>query len=87
VRLRSRLKLPIPAELIVVVAATVVSHFGRLDDRYALPVIGTIARGLPTPRVPPLPQPTHYVVDAMLVGVVGFAVHVTMARLMADRNS
>ena len=86
-RFRSRLKIPIPAELILVIVATAVSHYGRLQAGSALPLVGSIALGLPAPRVPPMPRPTHYVVDGLLVGVVAFAVHVTMARLMADRNA
>ena len=87
VRFRSRLKIPIPAELLLVIAATIVSHFARLEDRYELPVVGCIPLGLPAPRVPPMTAWTGYIVDALAVGVVGFVVHVTMARLMAERNA
>ena len=85
-RFKETLKLPIPAELLLVIFATVVSHFSRLHDRYALPVVGEIPLGLPQPRVPPMAAATSYVVDALVIGVVGFVVAVTMARLMAERN-
>jgi len=87
VRFKSRLKIPIPAELMLVILATIVSHFGRLHERYGLPISGDIPLGFPTPRVPPMTSASSYIVEGLVVGVVGFAVHVTMARLMAERNS
>jgi len=85
-RFKKKLKIPIPAELLLVLLATIVSHFGDLAERYALPVIGKIPLGLPAPRVPPLTAVSNYIVDAMVLGIVGFVIAVTMARLMAERN-
>ena len=87
VRFQSKLKTPIPAELLLIILTTVVSHFGGLHQRFALPVIGHIARGLPAPSVPPMTEAGSYVVDGLVLGVVGFVIAVTMARLMAERNS
>jgi len=86
VRFRRKLKIQIPAELLLVVLATMASYFGRLHERYMLPVIGGIPSGLPAPRVPPMTQATTYVVDGLVLAVVGFVIAVTMARLMAERN-
>ena len=80
------MKIPIPAELLLVLFATIASHFGRLDERYALPVIGEIPLGLPAPRLPPMTAVSNYIVDGVILGVVGFVIAVTMARLMAERN-
>jgi len=85
-RFKNKLKLPIPAELLLVILATIASHVGRLDERYALPIIGNIPLGLPAPRVPPMMAASSYIVDGLVLGVVGFVVAVTMARLMAERN-
>ena len=85
-RFKKTLKIPIPAELLLVILATFVSYFGRLNEHYALPVIGNIPLGLPAPRVPPMTVVSSYVVDGMVLGVVGFVIVVTMARLMAERN-
>jgi len=85
-RFKSKLKIPIPAELLLVILATVISYLARLNERYALPIIGHIPSGLPAPRVPPMTAVGSYVVDGMVLGVVGFVIAVTMARLMAERN-
>jgi len=70
----------------LVISTTIVSHFGRLDERYALLIIGKIPIGLPTPSVPPMTAVSSYIVDGMVLGVVGYLFAVTMARLMAERN-
>lgn len=85
-RFRKKLKIPIPAELLLVILATVISYFGRLNEQYALPVISKIPLGLPAPRVPPMTALGSYVVDGMVLGVIAFVIVVTMARLMAERN-
>ena len=80
------MKIPIPAELLLVIFATIISHFARLNERYALPITGKIPLGLPAPRAPPMTAAGSYIVDGVVLGVVGFVIAVTMARLMADRN-
>ena len=85
-RFKKKLKIPIPAELLLVIFATFVSHFSRLNERYALPIIGKIPLGLPTPRLPPMTGASGYIVDGMVLGVVAYVIAVTMARLMAERN-
>ena len=86
-RFKEKLKIPVPAELILVACATIVSHFGRLDERYALPIVGKIPIGLPTPSLPPMTGASGYIVDGMVLGVVAYVISVTMARLLAERNS
>ena len=66
--------------------ATGVSHWAGLEGRYALRVIGVIPLGLPRPTVPPLERWEGYVGDAALIAIVGFAVGMTMAKLMASRH-
>ena len=85
-RFKTKLKIPIPAELLLVILATIVSYFGRLKERFALPIIDEIPLGIPAPRVPPMTAVGSYIVDGMVVGVVSFVIVVTMARLMAERN-
>jgi len=85
-RFKKKLKIPIPAELLLVIFATIVSHFGRLDERYALPIVGKIPLGLPTPSLPPMTAASSYIVDGVVIGVVAYVIAVTMARLMAERN-
>jgi len=87
-RFKSRLRIPIPAELIVVILGTGVSYGVRLHSRYFLAIIGVIPSGIPYPSVPPLTpsSPSNYLLDALLIAVVGFVIGVTMAKLMGSRH-
>lgn len=85
-RYKARMKMPVPVELILVVVATLISHFAQLNARFSLPVIGAIPTGFPPPVVPSMPNFTHYVVDGIIMGIIGFAVAITMAQLMAGRH-
>lgn len=49
---KSKLKAPIPTELIVVVAATLASHFGKLNEKYNTSIAGSIPTGFMPPTAP-----------------------------------
>jgi MFS superfamily sulfate permease-like transporter len=84
---KSRLKIPIPAELILVVIATMVAHFAQLGPRYGMALIGPISTGLPAPSIPPLSASSvNYIVDGLVLAVIGFAISISMAKMMAERH-
>lgn len=85
-RFKKRLKIPIPAELILVVVGTIIAHYTHLNSRYGLGIIGPISTGFPLPRPPPMTSAASYVSDGILLGLVGFAMSVSMAKLMAERH-
>lgn len=51
-RYRHCLKVPVPTELLVIVVATLVSHFGQLHTRFGSSVAGNIPTGFVAPQVP-----------------------------------
>jgi len=86
-RYKSRLKIPVPAELILVIIATTISYFAGLHDRYKLAVIGFIPTGLPAPRVPPFNgNPVGYIGDSIALAIIAFAIAISMAKMMAERQ-
>lgn len=44
-RYKDRLKIPVPIELIVVIVATVVSHFAELHQRFDVAIVGDVPTG------------------------------------------
>jgi len=70
----------------LVVVATLLAHLLRLKARYGLAVIGIIPTGFPIPRAPPMTSATNYIVDGVLLGLVAFAITISMAKLMAERH-
>ena len=80
-RFKSKLKMPIPADLLLVVAGTLISHFARLNENYQVRIVGPIPKGFPTPQVPNLSHAENYIVDSILIGLVSFAISISMAKI------
>ncbi|CAH1783168.1 unnamed protein product [Owenia fusiformis] len=84
-RFSHKLKVPIPADFIVLVAGLLISHFGKFHTHYNVKVIGEIPLGVPTPRIPPMVGASSYIGDAVVIGIVGYTVAISMAKVYAER--
>ncbi|XP_017654813.1 sulfate transporter isoform X1 [Nannospalax galili] len=83
---KSRLKAPIPTELIVVVAATLASHFGKLNETYNSSVAGHIPTGFMPPRAPDWNLVPNVAVDAIAISIIGFAITVSLSEMFAKKH-
>ncbi|XP_043429151.1 sulfate anion transporter 1-like [Prionailurus bengalensis] len=82
-RCRHRLKVPLPTELLVIVAATLASHFGRLHERFGSSVAGDIPTGFVAPRLPDPGLMRRVVLDAVPLALVSSAFSVSLAEMFA----
>ncbi|XP_070267492.1 LOW QUALITY PROTEIN: sulfate anion transporter 1 [Myotis yumanensis] len=82
-RCRHRLRVPLPTELLVIVAATLVSHFGQLHARFGSSVAGDIPTGFVAPRVPDPELMWRVALDAVPLALVGAAFSVSLAEMFA----
>ncbi|XP_020956504.1 sulfate anion transporter 1 [Sus scrofa] len=82
-RCRHRLKVPLPAELLVIVVATLASHFGRFHQRFGSSVAGDIPTGFVAPRVPDLGLMWRVAPDAVSLALVGSAFSISLAEMFA----
>ncbi|XP_057686156.1 solute carrier family 26 member 6-like isoform X2 [Corythoichthys intestinalis] len=85
-RFRHRLLLPIPIELIVIIAATIISHFGQLPDKYNINVVGEIPSGLQAPRAPDATLFSAVIGDAFAVAIVGYAIAISLGKTFALKH-
>ncbi|XP_012597013.1 sulfate transporter [Microcebus murinus] len=83
---KSKLKAPIPTELIVVVAATLASHFGKLNENYNSSVSGHIPTGFMPPKAPDWKLIPNVAVDAIAISVIGFAITVSLSEMFAKKH-
>ncbi|KFO32002.1 sulfate transporter [Fukomys damarensis] len=83
---KSKLKAPIPTELIVVVAATLASHFGKLKENYNSSVAGHIPTGFLPPRAPDWSLVPNVAVDAIAISFIGFAITVSLSEMFAKKH-
>ncbi|XP_074866181.1 sulfate transporter-like [Carettochelys insculpta] len=83
---KSKLKVPIPIELFVIVAATLASHFGKLKENYGSSVAGHIPTGFLPPRPPKWDLIPSVAVDAVAIAIIGFAITVSLSEMFAKKH-
>ncbi|ELK17261.1 Sulfate transporter [Pteropus alecto] len=84
---KSKLKAPIPTELIVVVAATLASHFGKLNEKYNTSIAGHIPTGFMPPKAPDWNLIPSVAIDAIAISIIGFAITVSLSEMFAKKHS
>ncbi|XP_006863934.1 PREDICTED: sulfate transporter [Chrysochloris asiatica] len=84
---KSKLKAPIPTELIVVVAATLTSHFGKLNEKYNSSIAGHIPTGFMAPKAPDWNLIPSVAIDAVAISIIGFAITVSLSEMFAKKHS
>ncbi|XP_075397915.1 sulfate transporter [Tenrec ecaudatus] len=85
-RFKSKLKVPIPAELFVVIAATLASHFGKLHETYNSSIAGCIPTGFKPPKAPDWSLIPNVAVDAIAISIIGFAITVSLSEMFAKKH-
>ncbi|XP_035512532.1 solute carrier family 26 member 6 [Morone saxatilis] len=83
---RQKLPMPIPIELIVVIAATIITHFCGLTSKYSIDVVGEIPSGLKAPRVPDATLFSNVIGDAFAVAIVGYAINISLGKTFALKH-
>ncbi|XP_062984574.1 sulfate anion transporter 1 [Elgaria multicarinata webbii] len=84
-RYKHKLKVPLPTELVVIVLATLVSHYGKLNEVYASSVSGEIPTGFIPPQVPSFNLMGRVALDALPLAIVGFAFTVSLSEMFAKK--
>ncbi|XP_053159546.1 sulfate transporter-like [Hemicordylus capensis] len=85
-RFKSKLKAPLPTELVVVVVATLASHFGKLKEKYDSSVSGHIPTGFLPPQPPDWTLIPSVAIDAVAIAIIGFAITVSLSEMFAKKH-
>ena len=80
-------RFPVPIELMAVIGGTLVSKFLNLGDNYNVKLVGPIPTGLPTPTVPRLDLLGRVATDAVAIGIVSYAVLMSVSKTFAKKHS
>ncbi|KAJ8393957.1 hypothetical protein AAFF_G00054900 [Aldrovandia affinis] len=83
---KNRLKIPLPTELVVVVVATLVSHFTNLNMQYSSSISGAIPTGFIPPKVPSFELMPKVAIDAIPLAVISFAFTVSLSEMFAKKH-
>lgn len=84
-KFKKHLKIPIPAELILIVIGTLSSYFVNLKDRYNVRIIGHVPSGFPPPKLPTFHNSQDYIVDSFIIAVVSYSVCMSMAKIFSEK--
>uniref|UniRef100_A0A8C7HS18 Solute carrier family 26 member 6, like 1 n=1 Tax=Oncorhynchus kisutch TaxID=8019 RepID=A0A8C7HS18_ONCKI len=82
----ARLPVPIPVELIMIVAATVISSYTHLNGNYTISVVGEIPSGLAAPRLPDASLFKEVMGDAFALAIVGYAISISLGKTFALKH-
>ncbi|KAH0629693.1 hypothetical protein JD844_011961 [Phrynosoma platyrhinos] len=85
-RYKSKLKAPMPTELLVVIVATLASHFGKLKENYGSSVSGHIPTGFLPPQPPDWSLIPSIALDAVAIAIIGFAITVSLSEMFAKKH-
>ncbi|KAI3389889.1 hypothetical protein SNEBB_003776 [Seison nebaliae] len=81
-----KLKIPIPAELVVVVCGTIAGYFLDVEG-FGIHIVGDIPNKLPLPSAPKFSFIQYIIQDAIVVAIISYSVSYSMALLFAERFS
>jgi MFS superfamily sulfate permease-like transporter len=81
-----KIPIPIPAQLILIIFATVISYFVGLNTRWNVSIVNKIAGGPPPFSVPVVEHISSLIQDAITIAVVTFAISVSLSQVFAKRN-
>ncbi|CAB1329230.1 unnamed protein product [Coregonus sp. 'balchen'] len=82
-----KMPVPIPIELLTIIGATLISYYCKLNSQYKVAVIGKIPRGLQPPSSPNSSLWSSVVGDSFAIGIVGYAVNISLGKIFAQKHS
>ncbi|XP_077132601.1 solute carrier family 26 member 6-like isoform X2 [Ranitomeya variabilis] len=86
-RLHSKLYMPIPIELVVLIISTAVSYGMNLTENYGVGIVGDIPTGLVAPTVPDADFFASIAGNAFAIAVVAYAMSISLAKMFAMKHS
>ena len=85
-KFKKKLPVPIPIEMLVLVVATLCSHFLRFNGTWNIQTVGSIPRGLPAPFIPPIEKAPGFMKDAVVAALLSFAISISMADILSRKH-
>ncbi|CAH2275793.1 pendrin-like [Pelobates cultripes] len=86
-RYKHILRVPIPIEIIVTIVATGISYGANLAGKYNAGIVKTIPSGFIPPMTPDVSMFTEMIGSAFSIGIVGYAVAVSVGKVYATKHN
>ncbi|XP_061470671.1 solute carrier family 26 member 10-like isoform X1 [Rhineura floridana] len=85
-RYRSRMWVPIPGEIIMVLLATGICFASSLNTHYKVQIVGHLPAGFPQPQLPALHLLPQVLGDTVALTFVAYAISVSLAMIYAEKH-
>ncbi|XP_055346632.1 pendrin-like [Paramacrobiotus metropolitanus] len=85
-RIMAVIKVPVPAELFIVIFGTLISYLMGLEVNYGVSIIKKIPLGLPAPQLPDFSKMGTMIGDTFAISVVSMSISITLGLLFASRH-
>ncbi|XP_063282296.1 solute carrier family 26 member 6-like [Pelobates fuscus] len=82
----SKIRMPIPMELITLIVATGISYGANLNETYGVDIVGTIPVGIKAPVLPRSDLFPKIVGNAFAIAVVVYAFTISLAKMFAGKH-
>nr|DBA18533.1 TPA: hypothetical protein GDO54_016768 [Pyxicephalus adspersus] len=82
----SKLLIPIPIELIMLIVSTGISYGVGLNDKYGIESVGDIPVGLKVPMLPDFSLLRDIVGNSFAIAVVGYAITISLGKVFASKH-
>ncbi|XP_063304156.1 pendrin-like [Pelobates fuscus] len=86
-RYKHILRVPIPIEILVTIVATGISYGANLAGKYNAGIVKTIPSGFIPPMTPDVSMFTEMIGSAFSIGIVGYAVAVSVGKVYATKHN
>ncbi|UJR30412.1 hypothetical protein I4U23_017947 [Adineta vaga] len=86
-RYKSKIRVVLPSELVLIIIGTTISHFLQFHSKYAVSVVGPIKRGLPSPSLPSFDYADKLFVPALTIAAVSLSISISMAKMLSRKHT
>ena len=85
-KLKDKLPVPIPAEIIVVTIVTLLSYLASLQNQYGIKIVNEVPAGFYSPSMPNFDGFAGYIVDAFLIAIISFVISYSMVSTYSQKH-
>ncbi|XP_035887125.1 anion exchange transporter isoform X2 [Phyllostomus discolor] len=84
-RFKRKIKVILPIDLVLIIAASFACYYTNMENTYGLEVVGHIPKGIPSPQAPPMNVLSAVITEAFGVALVGYAASLALAQGSAKK--
>jgi high affinity sulfate transporter 1 len=85
-RYKRKLRVPVPADLLTIIIATIISTYTNLEKKFGIEVVGSIPVGIPDPKLPDVSLYVEIFPECFQMALLIFFLSIAMAKVCAEQN-